>query len=98
MMNAMQFAIDKIDEECKEVALMCNKIKQFGLDSNNCGQLPLINREMLFKELNDLIGSIIYANMTANLGYEINEAEVVKKIKKIHHFHNASKELGLCEK
>lgn len=52
-MNNLQFLLLKIGEEAKEIGLVADKTIQFGLDSNNSGQLPLNNKEHLFKEIND---------------------------------------------
>ena len=46
-MNNEQYLLNKLGEEGKEVGLVASKSMQFGLDSNDNGNLPKTNKEHL---------------------------------------------------
>ena len=91
-MNLQQHTFLKLGEECNEVAMLCSKIMQFGLDSEYQG---VTNRQRLQNELNDIMASIEYIRQYSDFNFESSEYEIHKKIDKMNHFRDISEELGL---
>ena len=58
-MNIEQHAFLKLGEECTEVAMLCSKIIQFGIDSEYEGKT---NRARLIAELNVLANLCLSQN------------------------------------
>lgn len=90
-MNLQQHTFLKLGEECNEVAMLCSKIMQFGLDSEYQG---VTNRQRLQNELNDIMASIEYIRQYSDFKFESSEYEIHKKIDKMNHFRDISEELG----
>lgn len=93
-MNNLQFLLLKIGEEAKEIGLVADKTIQFGLDSNNNGQLSLTNKEHLFKEMNDLLAVVEMLNEECGLGFTPDPQAIAEKKKKVQHYRSITQELG----
>lgn len=91
-MNQEQHAFLKLGEECNEVAMLCSKIMQFGLDSEYEGKT---NRQRLTDELNDIMGCILNLRIKTDFDFVEDCEAVWAKYEKIEHFRNASVLLGL---
>ena len=91
-MNQEQHAFLKLGEECNEVAMLCSKIIQFGLDSEYEGKT---NRQRLTDELNDIMGCLFNLRIKTDFDFVEDKDAVWKKYEKIEHFRNASVILGL---
>lgn len=90
-MNYEQHAFLKLMEECNEVAMVCSKIIQFGLDSEYEGKT---NRERLTAELNDLLAGIIGCEIESNFTFERDKIATRQKLDKVAHFRGISENLG----
>lgn len=97
MMTNAQYLLDKLGEECVEVTQMCSKLKQFGIDEKQFEDGPT-NRERLFGELNDLFAAIQMLNDEEGLGFIPDVESINRKIAKVTHYREYSRELGLVEK
>lgn len=93
-MNNEQYLLLKLDEECKEVGIIANKSIQFGLDSDDNGNIPFTNKQRLFAELNDVLASIEMLNEECNLGFVPDRNAIENKKTKVKKYRNVSKELG----
>lgn len=91
-MNHEQHAFLKLGEECNEVAMLCSKIMQFGLDSEYEGKT---NRQRLTDELNDIMGCLLNLRVKTDFDFVEDHEAVWAKYEKIEHFRNASVLLGL---
>jgi hypothetical protein len=91
-MNQEQHAFLKLGEECNEVAMLCSKIIQFGLDSEYEGKT---NRQRLTDELNDIMGCLLNLRVKTDFDFVEDREAVWVKYEKIEHFRNASVLLGL---
>lgn len=91
-MNQEQHAFLKLGEECTEVAMLCSKIMQFGLDSEYEGKT---NRQRLTDELNDIMGCLLNLRVKTDFDFVEDKDAVWAKYEKIEHFRNASVILGL---
>lgn len=49
--------------------MVASKAIQFGLNSNDNGNLPFTNKEHLFKEINDMLATIEILNEECGLGF-----------------------------
>lgn len=92
-MNRFQHSILKLSEECSEVAMICSKIMQFGLDSEHEGET---NRERLRKELIDVIACIDYVKWHSDFNFDRNaiDFDIYKKTDKMQKFRDISEDLG----
>lgn len=90
-MNRTQHAFLKLGEECNEVAMLCSKIMQFGLDSEYEGQT---NRERLTAELNDIMGCLLNLRVETNFDFVEDREAVWKKFEKMRHFRDISERIG----
>jgi len=93
-MNNEQFLLNKLGEEGKEVGLVTSKSMQFGLDSNDNGNLPKTNKEHLFQELNDFMATIELLNEECGLGFTPCREAINAKKEKIKKYREISKQLG----
>lgn len=91
-MNQEQHAFLKLGEECNEVAMLCSKIMQFGLDSEYEGKT---NRQRLTDELNDIMGCLLNLRVKTDFDFVEDKDAVWTKYEKMEHFRNASILLGL---
>lgn len=96
-MNNEQYLLNKLDEECKEVGMVASKAMQFGLDSNDNGNLTLTNKEHLFQEVNDLLATIELLNEECGLGFTPNRQAIEAKKVKINKYKEISKKLGFTK-
>ena len=90
-MNHEQHAFLKLGEECNEVAMLCSKIIQFGLDSEYEGQT---NRERLTAELNDIMGCLLNLQVETDFSFDEDREAVWAKFEKMEKFRKISEELG----
>lgn len=90
-MNQEQHAFLKLGEECNEVAMLCSKIIQFGLDSEYEGKT---NRQRLTDELNDTMGCLLNLRIKTDFDFVEDKDAVWTKFEKMEHFRNISEELG----
>lgn len=96
-MNRFQHALLKLSEECNEVAMVCSKIAQFGLDSVYEGES---NREKLTKELIDVLGCIEYVKWYSNFQFDQGGdkhpqwSKMMDKTDKIYKYQSISEDLG----
>ncbi|QYN80472.1 hypothetical protein [Kosakonia phage Kc304] len=90
-MNSGQHALIKLGEECNEVAQVCSKIIQFGMDSEYNGET---NRERLYFELQDVLACIEYLKAHSDFKFKPDEYHIRTKIDKIEHFKVISERLG----
>lgn len=90
-MNREQHAFLKLGEECNEVAMLCSKIIQFGLDSEYEGQT---NRERLTAELNDIMGCLLNLQVETDFSFDEDREAVWAKFEKMEKFRKISEELG----
>lgn len=90
-MNNEQHAFLKLSEECNEVAMICSKIMQFGLDSEYEGKT---NRQRLTEELNDIMGCLL--NLRGNEYFDfVEDREAIwKKYNKMDKYRKISERLG----
>lgn len=96
-MNNEQYLLNKLGEESNEVAMIASKAMQFGLDSNNNGQLSLTNKEHLFKEINDFLATVELLNEECNLGFKPCVVAIGAKKDKVKMYRNISKKLGFTQ-
>lgn len=97
-MTRQQHLFLKLSEECHEVGQMASKIMQFGLDEVYDGDgNTLTNRERLFAELNDLLGTLDMLNSQELFGFEPDFAAKIRKQQKITDYREYSVQLGLVE-
>lgn len=96
-MNHLQYLLTKLDEECKEVGIICSKTIQFGYNSNNNGQLEFTNKELLHKEINDVLAIIDLLNEECNLGFAYDIEAIKAKKEKVKQYKSISAGLGYVE-
>ncbi|WJJ58996.1 hypothetical protein VPA32_orf031 [Klebsiella phage vB_KpnM_VPA32] len=94
-MNIEQHAFLKLGEECNEVAMLCSKIIQFGIDSEYEGKT---NRARLIGELNDIMGCLLNLRIHTDFDFVEDREEVWKKFEKMEKFRKMSEELGFVAK
>lgn len=90
-MNREQHAFLKLGEECNEVAMLCSKIIQFGIDSEYEGKT---NRERLVAELNDIMGCLLHLSAVTDFDYEVDKEARMAKCLKINKYLDISENLG----
>lgn len=90
-MNYEQHAFLKLGEECNEVAMLCSKIIQFGLDSEYEGKT---NRQRLDEELNDIMGCLLNLRVETDFDFVEDREAIWKKFKKMEFFRDISEGLG----
>lgn len=90
-MNQEQHAFLKLGEECNEVAMLCSKIMQFGLDSEYEGKT---NRQRLTEELNDIMGCLLNLRVETDFDFVEDREAVWKKFEKMERFRKISEQLG----
>lgn len=95
-MQNWQYLLDKLAEECNEVAQMASKNKQFGLDEKQFEDGES-NRERLHAELNDLFAIIQMLNDEEGFGFLPDQAAINKKMGKVNYYREYSKSLGLVK-
>lgn len=97
-MNNQQYLLEKLGEECLEVAMIASKAKQFGFNSDNNGQLEKTNKEYLHDELNDVTAQIELLNEECGLDYTPDRAAIEAKKEKMRKYRKISIELGFVSK
>lgn len=97
-MNKLQFLLEKLGEEAVEVAHIAAKIKQYGMFSNNNGQLDLTNKEHLIKELDDFNALVEMLNSHFDLGYTPHPVGLRDKKSKVYEGMNICLSLGTVTK
>lgn len=95
--SLIQHALLKLNEECCEVAQMCSKTSQFGMDECMSGQ-TLTNRERLHAELNDLNAMVELLNEEFGLRYVSDPSAIRMKKMKVQKYLAYSQDLGLVER
>lgn len=93
-MNNEQYLLNKLSEEANEIAMAASKAMQFGLDSDNNGNLPKTNRQSLFLEINDLLATVEMLNEECNFGYAPDSKSILDKKAKVHKYREISRNLG----
>lgn len=97
-MNELQFLLEKLGEEAVEVSHIASKAKQYGMFSNNNGELPLTNKEQLIKELNDFQAIIEMINSRFDLNYVPDTVAIRDKKSKVVEGMNICLSLGTVTK
>lgn len=97
-MNKLQFLLEKLGEEAVEVAHIASKIKQYGMFSDNNGQLTLTNKEQLHKELDDFNALVEMLNSSFDLGYTPNTIAIREKKSRVYAGMNTCISLGTLGK
>ncbi len=92
MMNTEQLYLLKLSEECLEVAKVCSKAIQFGLDNTNPKERKT-NAVLLNEELNDIQASV---EMLQDRGftYKVDRKAIQRKKAKVINYREYSRELG----
>lgn len=93
-MNKEQHAFLKLGEECNEVAMLCSKIMQFGLDSEYEGKT---NKERLIEELNDIMGCLLNLRIETGFDFVEDREAVWAKVEKMDTYRKASELLGFIK-
>lgn len=93
-MNNLQFLLEKLGEECLEVAHIASKCKQFGLLEKH-PDLDENNKQRLHAELNDLNAIVGMLNAQFDFSYTPDQKAMDKKVTKVLHFRSYSESLGL---
>lgn len=92
-MDLEQLFLCKLAEECNEVAKICLKAQQFGLDYVD-PETGKTNAELLVGELEDVSGVVLALNNDFNLGYVDSPEAKMKKVDKILKYMKMSENLG----
>lgn len=93
-MNATQFLLIKLSEECNEVSQRALKAAQFGFEEAQPGDYEN-NRARLHGELDDLSGIVTMLNrLKEGLKYVPDGTAVADKAEKVVKYARYSKELG----
>lgn len=93
-MNKEQYLLLKLAEECTEVAQMCSKVIQFGLDEV---YIDSTNRQRLHNEINDLFTILGMLN-GIGFDYTLDQNYAIEKREKVLKYFNISKDLGAVDK
>jgi NTP pyrophosphatase (non-canonical NTP hydrolase) len=96
-MSREQFLLLKLAEECAEVAQMCSKCMQFGLEETY--QIET-NKERLHKELVDVLAVVSMLNTDSNFDFQpsVEAMEAMEeKCAKIDKYYKYSVKLGKVE-
>lgn len=96
-MNKLEYLLTVLSEECSEVSQQVAKIQRFGAD-NYHPTTKTVNRELLVKELNDLLAVV---EMLNSMGFDLsdvgNRIDIDNKKFKVSKYMVLSKELGNLE-
>ena len=92
-MDMEQLLLTKLAEECSEVIKLCMKAQQFGLDSINPDNGE-VTRDMIYDELNDIMGVVMYLNLVCKFNYQLDEDAANRKIEKVREYAKHSHGLG----
>lgn len=91
MMDYEQHLLCKLAEEASEIAQAAMKCQQFGFnDVNPRVTGGVSNKELLHKELHDILGVVSLLNATAGLNFVPDDNKVLDKEKKIEHWRERS--------
>jgi NTP pyrophosphatase (non-canonical NTP hydrolase) len=93
-MSREQFLLLKLAEECVEVAQMCSKCMQFGLEETY--QIET-NKERLHKELVDVLAVVSMLNTDSNFDFQPSVGAMEEKCAKIDKYYKYSVKLGKVE-
>ena len=97
-MSNEQYLLNKLAEECNEVAQIALKTAQFGLSEMKPGQ-SLTNAQRIYEELNDVMGILKMLNdEVIDFDYEVDSDAAYLKILKVAEFRSYSQQLGMVEK
>lgn len=95
MMTVDQYCLQKIAEECNEIAIECSKIMQFGTHSYSpADPQQTTNVQKLRSELNDLLGTLEFAKEQCGFEFIPNDYAIAKKKEKLLKYMSISRELG----
>ena len=96
-MNRLQMLLNKLSEECCEVAQEAHKAAYFGLNERYTKH-HLTNKERVHAELDDLMSIVSMLNQEFNFNYSPPSAEIVKrKGEKVNKYATYMVELGTLE-
>ena len=93
-MNNLQFLLTKLSEECAEIAQVASKTIQFGYRSKH-PEKDETNLERLHSELDDLYAIVKMLNEQYAFDYIQNEENIAKKIARVNHYAEFSKNENL---
>lgn len=94
-MNIDQYCMQKIAEECNEVAVECSKVMQFGPRSfSPLDPAKIMNIDRLRGELNDLLGTLEFAEEQVGFEFKPNREQIDMKKSKLLKYLTISRELG----
>jgi NTP pyrophosphatase (non-canonical NTP hydrolase) len=93
-MSREQFLLLKLAEECAEVAQMCSKCMQFGLEE--VYQIET-NKERLHKELVDVLAVVSMLNTDSNFDFQPSLEAMEEKCAKVDRYYGYSVKLGKVE-
>lgn len=93
-MSREQFLLLKLAEECTEVAQMCSKCMQFGLEETY--QIET-NIERLHKELVDVLAVVSMLNTDCNFEFSPSQKAMEEKCRKVDKYYRYSVELRKVE-
>ena len=97
MLTREQLLYLKLTEECNEVAHLCSKIIQFGIQDFH-PDTGVQNAEALHGELNDLHATIEMLNADVGLCYRPDRKAIQDKKCKINKWADISSAMGYTEK
>lgn len=96
-MNTIEHLLMCVNEECGEIIQDSSKILRFGFTDINPKTLT-DNRTNFIKEINDLISVLeLLQEEGVQLHGLFNREDIEAKKKKLRHYMNLSKELGLLK-
>lgn len=93
-MSREQFLLLKLAEECAEVAQMCSKCMQFGLEET---YILETNIQILHKELVEVLAIISMLNTDCNFEFSPSQGAMEEKCRKVDKYYKYSVELGKVE-
>lgn len=97
-MNIDQYCFLKIMEECNEIAVECSKIMQFGARSfSPLDPERVMNITRLRAELNDLLGTLEFAEEQVGFKFVPNREQIETKKAKLNKYLNISEDLEMVD-
>lgn len=98
-MNKQEYLLNKLSQECIEVAKEISKALEFGLEDVYESKTHKSNKQRIESELNDLMGVLqlmVKVNMLDNLAI-FNPVGILEKVKKINKYMKYSRKTGALE-
>ena len=83
MSSKKEDSLNRLIEECSEVIKAITKIRSYGEDSNDNGQLPYTNREHLIQEMGDVLALISIVSHYHNVSKDALNAAINAKLEKL---------------